>query len=70
MLLIEKCGDNVICIFVYLSFLWNIFIKLPDIISGAGASSYVGNQIIDIRTSKVTGFRNSSYKNKLSINRR
>lgn len=61
----EKCGDNVICIFVYLSFLWHIFTRLPDIISGAGASSYVGNQIADIKAYKATGFgRSTSYKNK------
>lgn len=66
---IEKCGDNVICIFVYLSFLWNIFIRLPDIVSGVGAASYVGNQIADIRTAKVTGYRPSTYKNKRTINR-
>ena len=56
-------GDNVICIFAYLSFLWNIFIRLPDIINGAGASSYAGNMINDIETYRKTGFaRGSSYK--------
>lgn len=56
-------GDNVICIFAYLSFLWNIFIRLPDIINGAGASSYAGNMMNDIETYRKTGFaRGSSYK--------
>lgn len=36
----KELGDNIICIFAYLSFLWNIFIRLPDIIQGAGAAAY------------------------------
>lgn len=52
----RELGDNVICIFAYVSFLWNIFIRLPDIIAGAGASSYAGNQISDIKAYKKTGF--------------
>jgi hypothetical protein len=36
----KEMGDNVICIFAYLGFLWRIFIRLPDIIRGAGATSY------------------------------
>lgn len=36
----KEMGDNVICIFAYLGFLWRIFIRLPDIIRGAGANSY------------------------------
>ncbi len=36
----KELGDNVICIFAYLAFLWNIFIRLPDIIQGAGAAAY------------------------------
>ena len=59
----KSYGDNVICIFAYLSFLWNIFIRLPDIIAGAGSFSYVGNQIGDIKAYKATGFsRSGSYK--------
>lgn len=58
----KEYGDAVICIFAYISFVWNIFIRLPDIISGAGASSYSTNQVIDIKTSKVTGFRPNSYR--------
>lgn len=37
----REYGDSVICIFAYLGFLWRIFIRLPDIISGAGASTDV-----------------------------
>lgn len=36
----KEMGDNVICIFAYLGFLWRIFIRLPDIIRGAGATFY------------------------------
>lgn len=49
-------GDTVICMFCYLGFLWNIFIRLPDIISGAGASSYSLNMANDIQAYKNTGF--------------
>lgn len=61
----KETGDTIICIFAYCMFLWNIFIKLPDIIHGAGASSYVGNMVGDIQAYKATGFgRSSSYKNR------
>lgn len=61
----KEYGDNVICVFAYLSFLWNIFMRLPDIISGAGASSYAGDMAGDIRAYKATGFaRSSSIKRK------
>ena len=61
----KDLGDNIICIFVYLSFLWNIFLRLPDIINGAGASSYAGNMVNDIEAYRKTGFgRSSSYKNR------
>jgi len=33
-------GDNIICIFAYSTFLWHVFLKLPDIINGVGASEY------------------------------
>lgn len=56
----KEYGDTVICIFAYLSFLWNIFIRLPDIIQGAGASSYAGNMIGDIEAYRKTGFGRSS----------
>lgn len=56
----REFGDNVICIFCYLGFLWNIFKRLPDIIQGAGASSYSMDMINDIKTYKVTGFGRSS----------
>lgn len=59
----KEYGDNIICIFCYLAFLWNIFIRLPDIISGAGASSYAGNQVEDIRAYKATGFGRSIIPN-------
>ena len=52
----KELGDNIICIFAYLAFLWNIFIRLPDIIQGAGASSYAGDMAGDIRAYKNTGF--------------
>ena len=61
----KEMGDNIICIFAYLGFLWNIFIRLPDIIQGAGASSYSGNMVSDIVTYRRTGFgRSSSPRNK------
>ena len=62
----KEFGDTVICIFCYLAFLWNIFIKLPDIISGAGASSYAGNQLQEITTFKTTGFGRSAKRSDLN----
>ena len=56
----KEMGDNVICIFAYLGFLWRIFIRLPDIIRGAGASSYAPNMLGDIETFRKTGFGRSS----------
>ncbi len=56
----REYGDTVICIFVYLGFLWRIFIRLPDIIKGAGASSYTSNMLGDIEAFKKTGFGRSS----------
>lgn len=53
-------GDTVICIFVYIAFLWHVFIRLPDIINGAGASSYAGNMVSDIETYHKTGIGRSS----------
>lgn len=37
----KETGDAIICAFVYLTFLWSFFTRLPDIIQGAGASSNV-----------------------------
>lgn len=51
----REYGDSIICMFCYLSFLWNIFVKLPDIIQGAGASSYSREMLDDIRIYKNTG---------------
>ncbi len=56
----RELGDTVICIFCYLGFLWNIFMKLPDIIHGAGASSYATDMFNDIRAYNKTGFGRSS----------
>lgn len=56
----KEFGDTVICMFCYLGFLWNIFKRLPDIIQGAGASSYSINMINDIQAHKVTGFGRAS----------
>lgn len=56
----REYGDTVICIFAYLGFLWRIFIRLPDIIKGAGASSYTSNMLGDIEAFKKTGFGRSS----------
>lgn len=56
----KEMGDNVICIFAYLGFLWRIFIRLPDIIRGAGASSYAPNMLGDIEVFRKTGFGRSS----------
>ena len=56
----REFGDNVICMFCYLGFLWNIFKRLPDIIQGAGASSYSIDMVNDIQTYKSTGFGRSS----------
>lgn len=53
-------GDSVICMFCYLGFLWNIFKRLPDIIQGAGASSYSLDMVGDIQAYKHTGFGRSS----------
>lgn len=57
-------GDDVICIFCYLGFLWNIFKRLPDIIQGAGAGSYSFDMLNDIQAYKATGFGRSSNINK------
>ena len=61
----REYGDTIICMFCYLSFLWNIFKRLPDIIQGAGASSYSLDMLNDIQGYKNTGFGRSS-----NINRR
>lgn len=56
----REFGDNVICMFCYLSFLWNIFKRLPDIIQGSGAASYSVDMMNDIKAYKATGFGRSS----------
>lgn len=56
----REFGDNVICMFCYLSFLWNIFKRLPDIIQGAGASSYSVDMVNDIYAHSKTGFGRAS----------
>lgn len=33
----KEYGDNVICMFVYLGFIWGVFKNLANIISGAGS---------------------------------
>lgn len=53
-------GDSIICMFCYLSFLWNIFKRLPDIIQGAGAGSYSLDMAGDIQAYKVTGIGRTS----------
>lgn len=58
----KEMGDNIICIFVYLSFVWNIFLRLPDIIAGAGGASFSPNMLQDISAYNHTGFsRTNSY---------
>lgn len=59
----KDLGDNVICIFVYINFVWHIFLKLPDIINGVGASEYTNfdNMIGDIQAYKNTGFGRSKH---------
>ena len=52
--------DAIICTFAYLMFLWNFFIKLPDIIRGAGAGSYSPAMVENIKAYKATGFGRSS----------
>lgn len=62
----KEMGDNVICIFAYLGFLWRIFIRLPDIIKGAGASSEAGNMLSNITLYGQYGIgRSRSSKTKL-----
>lgn len=62
----KEMGDNVICIFAYLGFLWRIFIRLPDIIKGAGASSEAGNMLSNITLYGQYGLgRSRSSKTKL-----
>lgn len=56
----KEYGDSIICMFCYLSFLWNIFKRLPDIIQGAGAGSYSVYMAGDIQAYKNTGFGRSS----------
>lgn len=55
----KEFGDTVICVFAYSTFLWEIFKRLPDIISGAGASSYSVSMVNDILTYNKTGFGRS-----------
>lgn len=56
----REFGDTVICMFCYLGFIWNIFKRLPDIIQGAGASSYSIDMLNDINTHIHTGFGRAS----------
>lgn len=56
----KEMGDNVICIFAYLGFLWRIFIRLPDIIRGAGADSYAGDMGYEIDLWNKYGMGRSS----------
>lgn len=56
----REFGDTVICMFCYLGFIWNIFKRLPDIIQGAGASSYSIDMLNDINTHTHTGFGRAS----------
>lgn len=61
----KDLGDSVICCFAYLSFLWHVFIRLPDIISGSSAVTYSDNMSGDIDTFRRTGFgRGFSFKNR------
>ena len=62
----KELGDSIICIFCYLSFLWHIFMRLPEIIAGAGASSYSGNMLNDIEVHNKTGFGRSFISNSRS----
>lgn len=48
--------DAYICAFAYLSFIWHMFCKIPDLIGGSSISSYVS----DIQAYKNTGFGRSS----------
>lgn len=48
--------DAFICAFAYLAFIWQMFCKIPNLISGVSASSYLA----DIQTYKETGFGRSS----------
>jgi len=56
----KEIGDNVICIFAYLGFLWRIFIRLPDIIRGVGADSYAGDMGYEIGLWNKYGMGRSS----------
>lgn len=53
----KELGDNIICIFVYVNFLWHIFLKLPDIINGAGATEYSAfdSMVGEIKAYRVNG---------------
>lgn len=44
----KQTGDAIICVFAYFMFLWNMFIRLPDIISGGGAGVQAGTMAQDI----------------------
>ncbi len=48
--------DAFICAFAYLAFTWHIFCKIPELIRGASATSYVS----DIQAYSQTGFGRSS----------
>lgn len=45
----KELGDNVICMFFYLFFIWHVFTHLPSIINGAGSAYnvYSDNKPID-----------------------
>lgn len=43
----KELGDNVICMFFYLGFIWYVFTHLPNIINGAGSSASSITEIIN-----------------------
>lgn len=65
----KEYGDAVICTFIYLSFLWNVFCKLPDIIRGAGASTYVGDMDYEINQWADYGLLRSNSPSEISQRR-
>lgn len=61
----KEYGDLIISSFIYVFFLWRIFIKLPDIISGAGG----GINEISIASSDINAYSKYGFGRRSELNR-
>ena len=44
----KETGDNIICMFAYLVFIWHLFIKASSIVNGADSSSTSSSNVVDV----------------------